>query len=643
MTSNTKTRRSDRGLTLIELLITVSIIGTIGLVTTTALVVILRQQADTQARLDVARWEQSLATWLPTDLTSASGVDADPAAVQPGCSGPVCTDGLNALLVTWDDGGQTVSVSYRYGPSGDGESFQLTRVACNGSSCSSIVVLRDLDGPRGSDGQLIEWSTVTEVPDSIIDVTVPLDVTATADDGASGDPDGGYDSPARRVIVEVNGLPDPDGETRSSRVSITAGGDNRSEVEPPTFEGVDFTEVSSGCGGPTTLVLDTSGSVNANIDDVEDGVVAFVQAFDGTPTDLEVVEFNTQSETWSAVDPATGNTIRRFDLTNPDHVELLIGPSGTSGLANSLSAGGGTNWEDALHRVFYTDAGEPKFTQPNLLVFFTDGEPTFGRTSNRPGFDTNSADASPVGPPSIQIPYNYLNPSGGTTEGASFNPTGWFRANYIIRQFSSTRAIGVGVGDAFFRNTSFSGNPRSNGWPRNVPNEAFLGKLIAGGLPHTYDAGSPGYVKRTYSGSSWGDVETADLLVTSTWSALGTGLREIALVDCGGTLTIQTRDQSGAPADGDVTYEIGGERATTSRIKRSDTADVALEEGTAVQVEVIPTDLGGFTPQSWRCRAGGSDMTFGSEYELIDASDVAAGVLVTVAANEAVSCTLTVS
>ena len=39
------------------------------------------------------------------------------------------------------------------------------------------------------------------------------------------------------------------------------------------------------------------------------------------------------------------------------HVDLLIGPAGTTGYGGGLLSGGGTNWEDALHRAFYTGTG----------------------------------------------------------------------------------------------------------------------------------------------------------------------------------------------------------------------------------------------------------------------------------------------
>ncbi len=95
--------RRDPGMTLIELLVSIIVIGSIAAVLAATLTVTFRQQGDTQGRLDVARWGQSLAMWLPSDLASASDVSADAVRLTP-CGSAECTFGSNALQLTWDDG-----------------------------------------------------------------------------------------------------------------------------------------------------------------------------------------------------------------------------------------------------------------------------------------------------------------------------------------------------------------------------------------------------------------------------------------------------------------------------------------------------------------------------------------------------------
>ena len=85
MDSRTTTRassRRDQGFTLPELLITMAILGTITAVLAAAIVTTIRQQSSTEGRLNIARAEQSVDTWLPADIASAdpSTVSDDPSA-----------------------------------------------------------------------------------------------------------------------------------------------------------------------------------------------------------------------------------------------------------------------------------------------------------------------------------------------------------------------------------------------------------------------------------------------------------------------------------------------------------------------------------------------------------------------------------
>ncbi|MGH9134343.1 MAG: VWA domain-containing protein, partial [Ilumatobacteraceae bacterium] len=420
MTIEHRTRR-DQGMTLIELLVSVIVIGSIAAVLAAALTVTFRQRADTEARLDVARWGQSLALWLPSDLASASDVSA--AESDAPCGSPDCTFGTNALQLKWDDGTGETTVSYRYGPAGDGESFILTRVECKAGSCSSRVVLRDLSPPLDDDGNPVAWSAGDPVPDEVIDVTVPLDVM-------SSDPDGTTDTSTRaqRVIVNVNGAPGVDGADRSSRVSFTAGGSSLGTLEPATFSGPTFLQANSGCGGPITLIIDESGSIgDTNMGKVKTAVRSFVNAFEGTPTRLQIITFDTKSATLGSV---SGSWNRFFDLAEPSDVDILMGPTGTSGLVSNLDSDGGTNWEDALHRAFYSKDGQtydqfgnPSAPTPELVVFFTDGVPTFDRIGGGSYTGTTvKSDTSSVGPPSIPPRFNYLtaSSSGSGTSGSSY-------------------------------------------------------------------------------------------------------------------------------------------------------------------------------------------------------------------------------
>ncbi|MEQ9164510.1 MAG: type II secretion system protein, partial [Ilumatobacter fluminis] len=95
-------------MTLIELLVTIAVLGLIATVIAAAVTVVLRQSPETIARADSARWEQNLGTWLPADLSSAEfpadsdgdGIPDDPseaidfAGYEP-CGTAECTWGDN--------------------------------------------------------------------------------------------------------------------------------------------------------------------------------------------------------------------------------------------------------------------------------------------------------------------------------------------------------------------------------------------------------------------------------------------------------------------------------------------------------------------------------------------------------------------
>jgi hypothetical protein len=640
-------------MTLSELLVSIMVIGSIVAVLAATVTVTFRQQGDTQGRFDVARWGQSLAMWLPSDIASATAVSDDESKAP--CASAECTFGSNALELKWDDGTGETTLSYRYGPAGDGTSFILTRVECKGGVCVSRVVLRDLSAPLDDDGNPRPWESGDPVPDEVIDVTLPLEVLAS-DPPTTVLPGSTL---AQRVIVNVNGAPGVDGVDRSSSVSFTAGGSSFGPLAPPTFSGPTFLGANSGCGGPITLIVDESGSIgSSNMGKVRTGVRSFVDAFEGTPTRLQIITFDTKSATLGSV---SGSWNRFFDLSEPSDVELLMGPTGTSGLVSSLSSGGGTNWEDALHRAFYSENGQtydqlgnPSAPTPELVVFFTDGVPTFDRIGS--GSYTGStvkSDTSSVGPSTIPSRFNYTTDGGSGSYGNAFSPRGWYRADYILDQFRShdppIRLIGVGVGDAFSQSTRVyrSGWPGPTTSPYQIPNEAFVGDVLTGGDPSQYVASeAPGYLKQVWSLSSgWGDVSQADLLVTSDWNQFGGALIAIALADCGGTLTVQTRDQANAPADATIIYQVGAETVTTTRIAKAGTFDIPLAGVASADVVLLPQSLDGtgYTAQAWECRAGGADLVVGTDYVLIEPGNPMAGIEVTVSANAAVSCTLRVT
>lgn len=635
-------------MTLIELLIVVSMMGLLATVISAAIVVVLRQSPETMARVDTARWEQNLGTWLPADLTSAEwpldtdgdGIPDDPTesitydAYAP-CADPMCTWGENIAHLSWNDNGVDIDISYRYGQTADG-SYEFRRVDCRAGACSTITMVRDMPEP----------ATGGEPP---ISVTFPPDVLDT-------DPNGSpiLTTSGRRVTVSVKGLSGID------LLSFTGGGTERVDLEPAAITPPEFLLARSGCGGPITLIVDESGSLTASdATQVRSGVKSFVETFAGTPTDLQIVGFSSQahvlgSSSWN----------NWYDLSEQANVDLLLGSSSP---INGLGHNGATNWEDALYRTFYTEAGQtyqavanPANPPSELVVFFTDGMPTYHRDEDQTGAETPEI-------PSGDVPahFNYDN----TTESfyTQFDPLAWYRASWLLQQ-NSTRVIGVGVGTAFGmaadldRDTTIPDSVIDADWaapygssgfsdPREIPAEVALGDLIAGNDLSNYDGDTSGrYVKVSYDGG-WDSeaVRNADLLTTTDFSQFGGALESIALAECGGTLTVQTRKVSdGTPLAASVTYEVTGldrpvTESTTSAVSKSAVFDISADGGTSADILLQPRSLDGtgFDADDWTCRSKNVEITDPTKLSLHDSSAGAiGGIDLTVEANEAVSCIL---
>ena len=121
-----------------ELLISVVILGLISAVLSSAMIVTLRLQDNAEGRLNVARSEQAVSMFLPSDLSSASIVNTDPDATPCGatvCDGIDLSNGSNVLLLEWvsvnGDGVEVeTKVSYHFAPSEGTDTYKLSRIEC---------------------------------------------------------------------------------------------------------------------------------------------------------------------------------------------------------------------------------------------------------------------------------------------------------------------------------------------------------------------------------------------------------------------------------------------------------------------------------------------------------------------------------
>jgi hypothetical protein len=152
---------------------------------------------------------------------------------------------------------------------------------------------------------------------------------------------------------------------------------------------------------------------------------------------------------------------------------------------------------------------------------------------------------------------------------------------------------------------------------------------------------NPGNVNTPFDDTGeYTNAPVADLFVLPSYADFNKAMKDIALGQCGGTVTIQTRINATAALD-PFTYQnmTTLEVVKTSAAYRSGTFDVALPGGSATTVTISPqefTSLNKFKPVSWSCKSAGVAVPFVQE----PVPDHApwTSIKLTVAPNQAVSC-----
>lgn len=644
-----RARPIDRGMTLPELLISMALMGVLATVLAASISVTLRQSTSTEGRTNVARAEAAIDTWLPADLASTDvnnvdlpAVDLDPAATPCGTCMGIDLSGTNALQLAWESAGRVTRVQYQYIDVAN--SWHLRRISCVGDEpCTSTTVLRDLKAPDNP----ATFDPKAGMPAGILDV-------GGADDAGDGLQ---LNDNARKIVVTIDGGGDVEGAGGGeNRISLTAGGRTTEEIEADDFTVPSFVRAKSRCGGPVTLIVDDSGSIGSNVNTVvKPGVDAFIEAFRGTPTQLQVVQFSSVAE---AIGPNTTETTdnggwhRYIDMTDDVAVDQL-----KSAVSTGLIASGGTNWEEAFFRTFKESNGDPASSIPNRLVFFTDGIPTVSRPS-----DASRWSSIPSFFTGTLLDYNdgaYDRSVGWPNDtGAVFHQEAFDRADIILDDHRNLDMIFVGVGGGLQSNVTWIQNTAVYG-NRSAPPAAGTTKTGAEVLSHLLMNAPTGQVPAIFEDGEYTNPETADFYLQESFDsdAFGKAMRAAALKDCGGTLTVQTRLTSGDPVESEFVFENSSyrdeagdpitaeaRRVTTSQSFRTGTFDFEISgDSDYFSVDVVPSELqtlGAYTPVGWTCRAGATGKTLTSIP--IDGSSFE-GFTVDVYANEAVSCILEVS
>ncbi len=126
------------------------------------------------------------------------------------------------------------------------------------------------------------------------------------------------------------------------------------------------------CGMNVTLVVDHSGSMGGQEEEMKEALTALLRAYRNTGSNMSIVEFGTSASVATGFVPVNDET---------------IGASGVLGsYVNGYSVGGSTNWDDAFHVAH-------GIGQTDLMIVLTDGEPTVRSYHNHAGYyaENNSA------------------------------------------------------------------------------------------------------------------------------------------------------------------------------------------------------------------------------------------------------------
>lgn len=180
--------RRDDGFTLLEILVSMVVLATIGAVLVAIVSVVLQNSPQAEARSDDARSILGLVTWIPQDVDSTppDGFDTDPLA-PTGCGiDPDGTTRRNLLRLEWSESYGVSSSTYvaAYHHVRSGSSARLVRITCRSSDPSPDVVEQNLT------------SDIPVLPAGWLPGSAPAAVSITRDDETG-------DVVALRVVLQL--------------------------------------------------------------------------------------------------------------------------------------------------------------------------------------------------------------------------------------------------------------------------------------------------------------------------------------------------------------------------------------------------------------------------------------------------------
>lgn len=140
--------------------------------------------------------------------------------------------------------------------------------------------------------------------------------------------------------------------------------------------------VAAGCGTNILLVLDRSGSIEPYRTQYEAAAKQFVASLNGTPTQIGIISFNNAVNSYQPAQGSSSFYQSPLSLANAGSAATLNGViEDIYDSPNSL-----TNWDGVLQaaaqaKSFTADANTGQTTNPDMVVFITDGNPTTSEVS----------------------------------------------------------------------------------------------------------------------------------------------------------------------------------------------------------------------------------------------------------------------
>ena len=222
--------------------------------------------------------------------------------------------------------------------------------------------------------------------------------------------------------------------------------------------------------------------------------------------------------------------------------------------------------------------------------------------------------------------------------------TGWSAivtsAQYTASNTTSDSTDGWRVVHAYPGVGPYDGHENSSSTPKT--NQRILADLVA--------PGGATYAVYNTTTQSYGDVREVNMFVETNWARFNDAIRDVALGECGGTVTIQTKVGSGAAAtsvNDPFTYSnLAHQTVETSSAYKSGTFDVVLPGAASSTIQINVENQSTLTAWqfvNWVCTEKGAALTAPAMQVLPPDSTGWRGITLNVAANTAISCIQTVA